>query len=84
MALPSYNREGCPNAEEHTKGQPNGYLAWHDWAADMSRTHHQIRCNGCGRYEIWVLGYVEPDGESETITILVGHDEHGRQTFSSP
>lgn len=51
-----YNREGCPNAERHTKGQPSTYEAWHEWAAGMSETHHQIVCSGCGRYEIWVLG----------------------------
>lgn len=79
-----YNRDGCPNAAAHTKGQPDGYIAWHEWAGRKSRTHHQIRCKGCGRYEIWIPGVVEPDGVPEEVTIVIGRDERGRQTFSSP
>jgi hypothetical protein len=33
---------------------PASYLAWHDWAARMARTHRQLRCPTCGRWEIWV------------------------------
>jgi hypothetical protein len=32
---------------------PNGYLAWHEWAEEMSKTHKQVKCEGCGRYSIW-------------------------------
>lgn len=38
----------------HTKDQPYGYLAWHTWAAKMQKTHDQVQCPDCGRWEIWV------------------------------
>lgn len=38
---------------DHTLA-PAGYLAWHDWAKRMSRTHRQVRCAGCGLYAIWI------------------------------
>lgn len=40
----------CPN---HTI-QPEGYLNWHSWAEEMSKTHKQIKCPGCGKYAIWI------------------------------
>jgi hypothetical protein len=43
----------CPRADEHTKC-PGGYLAWHEWAEQMTKTHRQIRCPGCGLYEVWI------------------------------
>jgi hypothetical protein len=43
----------CPNIAEHTP-DPHGYVAWHDWAEEMGRTHRQIRCPGCGLLAIWV------------------------------
>lgn len=43
----------CPHFEDHTPS-PDGYLAWHDWAGKMARTHRQERCAGCGRWAIWV------------------------------
>jgi hypothetical protein len=42
----------CPNADQHTDG-PDSYLAWHYWAARMSRTHVQARCPGCDMWKIW-------------------------------
>lgn len=42
----------CPQAASHTL-QPSGYLEWHEWAAKMSKTHHQMRCPGCGLLNIW-------------------------------
>lgn len=42
----------CPNIEDHTD-QPEGYIAWHWWAAKMSQTHKQRKCKGCGQYVIW-------------------------------
>lgn len=33
---------------------PDGYLAWHEWAEKKSKTHRQIKCEGCGLYKIWV------------------------------
>lgn len=43
----------CPNGTEHTP-QPRGYLEWHEWAEEKSKTHLQEKCPGCGLYEIWV------------------------------
>jgi hypothetical protein len=43
----------CPHFEDHTP-RPEGYLAWHAWAKDMAKSHHQLKCIGCGRYSIWV------------------------------
>ncbi|WP_067511781.1 MULTISPECIES: hypothetical protein [Sphingomonadales] len=36
----------------HT-AQPDGYIAWHAWAADMAKTHDQRQCTECGLYAIW-------------------------------
>lgn len=44
--------EACPNRKQHTK-QPDGYLAWHEWAEKKARTHSQRVCPGCGFYTIW-------------------------------
>ncbi len=46
-------RETCPNRKAHTK-DPKGYIQWHEWADEKRKTHRQIRCEGCGRYSIWV------------------------------
>ena len=43
----------CPEKSRHTKS-PEGYLDFHDWAEKKSKTHRQIRCQGCGLYFIWV------------------------------
>ena len=43
----------CPNAAEHTPA-PDGYVTWHEWAEEISATHQQRRCAGCGRLQIWV------------------------------
>jgi hypothetical protein len=42
----------CPQIHLHTV-QPDGYVLWHEWADEMSKTHYQVRCPGCDRYEIW-------------------------------
>lgn len=44
----------CTNEADHTPGQPAGYLAWHEWAEEMSKTHKQKRCPGCRLLQIWV------------------------------
>lgn len=44
----------CDNWENHSQ-QPEGYLQWHSWAKEKSKTHKQIKCKECGLYEIWVL-----------------------------
>lgn len=38
----------------HRPDEPTDYLAWHDWADKMAKTHVQIRCQGCGLYKTWV------------------------------
>lgn len=43
----------CPRRELHTGGQPTSYVAWDAWAEEMSKTHRQRKCPGCGRYQIW-------------------------------
>lgn len=37
----------------HTKC-PAGYLARHEWAERMMRTHTQKRCGDCGLWAVWV------------------------------
>lgn len=41
----------CPQAHLHTPC-PQGYLAWHEWAEKMAKTHQQRQCPGC---ELWVI-----------------------------
>jgi hypothetical protein len=48
-----YIKMECPNKSKHTKC-PEAYLQWHDWADKKSKTHKQIKCEGCGLYVIWV------------------------------
>lgn len=38
--------------------EPEGYLAWHEWADKKSKTHRSLKCRGCGLYTISV-----PKGE---------------------
>jgi hypothetical protein len=42
----------CAHFEDHTLC-PEGYIQWHAWAEEMSRTHRQEKCAGCGLYAIW-------------------------------
>lgn len=42
----------CPNFVNHTYG-PEGYLQWHEWAREKSKTHKSKKCPGCGLYKIW-------------------------------
>lgn len=44
--------DSCPDVERHTAA-PTGYLAWHEWAEKMAKTHRQKRCATCGFYVIW-------------------------------
>lgn len=41
------------NCVRHTR-QPAGYQAWHAWAEQMSGKHEQVRCPGCGLFNVWV------------------------------
>lgn len=42
----------CDLEEYHTPC-PSGYVSWHLWAEEMSKTHTQRRCPGCNRWMIW-------------------------------
>jgi hypothetical protein len=33
---------------------PTGYMSWHIWAQEKSKTHKQEKCPNCGKYYIWV------------------------------
>lgn len=44
--------EDCPAIEAHA-ACPSGYLAWHEWAARMTKTHTQRICHACGLWVIW-------------------------------
>jgi hypothetical protein len=56
--------KACPNADQHTPS-PVGYLQWHAWAEEKARTHSQMRCDGCGRYAIWVPKTATEGGEDQ-------------------
>jgi len=46
-------QDACPNVRQHVKGEPEGYIAWQEWARQKARTHRQFRCDGCGYFVIW-------------------------------
>lgn len=50
--VPAAATDACPEAAQHTPA-PVGYLAWHEWAGTMQRTHGQRKCPGCGLFKIW-------------------------------
>ena len=37
----------CPNIDKHSQ-TPEGYIHWHEWADEMSKTHKQHKCPACG------------------------------------
>jgi hypothetical protein len=43
----------CGRKGRFYPAQPEGYVAWFDWAEKKGRTHEQHRCPGCGRLSIW-------------------------------
>jgi hypothetical protein len=43
----------CPKKNLHTP-HPELYLQHYSWAHEMSKTHAQITCESCGRWEIWL------------------------------
>lgn len=43
----------CPDRTKHTTA-PDGYMAWHDWAREKSKTHDQRRCPTCRFWVLWV------------------------------
>ena len=49
---PKWLADRCPQRDGHTPC-PTGYVAWHEWAEEMMKTHRQRKCPGCGLYAIW-------------------------------
>ena len=45
--------ESDMNHCSHTPS-PIGYLAWHDWADKISKTHKQVKCKSCGLFKVWI------------------------------
>jgi hypothetical protein len=41
---------------------PADYLWWHEWAAEMAKTHTQKRCPGCGFWRQWEPKILEANG----------------------
>lgn len=64
VADEAYKPLPCPNAANHTKG-PRDYVGWNEWAHNLSKTHQQKKCHGCGRFEIW-----EPKQAAATFEAL--------------
>lgn len=48
MTSPAEQCTGKPNA-----GEPQAYVAWHQWAERKARRHYQVKCKKCGRFHIW-------------------------------
>lgn len=44
------------------KGEPEGYLAWHEWAERKSKTYRQLRCREHGLFHVWVRTASLTDG----------------------
>ena len=45
--------DNCPNKSNHSNA-PKGYLEWHAWAEEKSKTHYQQLCPDCALWVIWV------------------------------
>jgi hypothetical protein len=45
-------KDRCPRVADHSP-EPRGYLQWHEWAREKSKTHRQVKCKGCGLFAIW-------------------------------
>ncbi len=43
----------CGQSGRFYRSGPAGYVAWHEWAETMSRTHMPVACDGCGRFSLW-------------------------------
>lgn len=62
---------------------PTGYVAWHEWAEKMSKTHHQERCSNCGLWAIWTKNdaVIEHDARDDDPPshFMRGEDGYARQ-----
>lgn len=34
--------------------EPLTYVEWFKWAAEMNKTHKQVRCKECGKFTEWI------------------------------
>lgn len=46
-------RVSGPCVHPLVRGEPSGYLAWHEWAERKDRTHEQTQCPKCGLWVFW-------------------------------
>jgi hypothetical protein len=59
--------QDCPNYENH-EPMPTGYVEFSVWGEKMNKTHKNVKCSGCGLYQIWELRKVSArpqGGENE-------------------
>lgn len=40
--------DGTTCVHPYEESEPNGYVAWHEWAPKYGKTHKQKRCPKCG------------------------------------
>jgi hypothetical protein len=45
----------CAKHHTHDDVEPSGYVSWHLWALQMTKSHRQVKCPVCGLYAVWVL-----------------------------
>lgn len=55
--------------------EPQGYVAWHEWAEVKSRSHVQSRCSACGKYAVWHERLVRVPGAPSTYRTRDGRYE---------
>lgn len=57
LAFPIRAARITPECEHPVKedDEPTGYVAWHEWAAEKTKTHAQKVCPHCGLYVLWEL-----------------------------
>lgn len=60
-------RPPCPNEAAHADA-PESYAAWFAWAERKARTHTQVRCEGCGRFSVWVPRF-DPEAEADPCQV---------------
>lgn len=62
----TFTHDKCPRRSEHT-ACPTSILTWGTWARRKAKTHHQVRCEGCNLFAIWVpngSAAASPKGEA--------------------